>query len=230
MATQTQTLQEAREQLTAADQELATLDAQIEETTRSLGEALAAMRLGDRKAERKAGDLSLSRAELERQQHDLSLVRASLASTVQRLEAEERETQLAATLSTFERLTDHARELESTLARQMEAAGESAAQLRRVRLEWHNARNAAAQAGHDVEDVEEPRDPGRLFVKNTIENAKSEIATWLKPVIRTVSLRSYPVKRSVGTRAEPKPFLVIQEDRVLGGLRQLIHKDQDGAA
>jgi hypothetical protein len=130
--------------------ELAKVTAQIEEledehtrTSARLGEALARMRTGDKKAEAEAGKSSFKRAGIEGELKDLRLTQTALKATVDQWTREEAERSRQQALAELQRITTEARNVEKELALRMKAAVETAQRLRALGQDYQQARRAA---------------------------------------------------------------------------------------
>lgn len=229
--TQTPTIDEARARLADVDRDLQAIDARIDATNRALGDALAAMRAGDKRAERRAGELSLTRAELERRRQELLLERAAVEAQLVEMEEVEAAASRERAFHHFDELTDRARELETTLAEQIQAAAATARELRSIHTPWVHAQREIALMGMDstIADVDAPRNPNWLFNLRVINDAAEAVANWLKPAWR------YPTGKprlSIAPDApKRKPIFVSTEDHILRALREKRESEnQDGAA
>ncbi len=169
----------------AAERELAAITQQIQEreslhaeTSEKLGDALARMRTGDKKAETEAGRLSLRRAGLDSELRDLTLTQSALRSTVELWRAGESQRTATLALAELESITSEAREVEEQFAAQMTAAVETAKRLDDLYQQWQRTRRGVAQ---DVSDLQPPRAAGWLFNSETINRPES-IGRWLEPI------------------------------------------------
>lgn len=174
-------LERAREALAETQEQLHELNLQHEDLSLQLGEALAASRLGDKKAERAAGGISMKRAGVETERDRLRLQATALGAELDRLEAAAAVQRTAVAGATFQDLTGHARRLEATLVEQMRVAAATAAELWRLGVTWEEARIGAAQAGHAVAAAVAPRNPAGLFQPDTVHDTAARLAWWQAP-------------------------------------------------
>jgi chromosome segregation ATPase len=170
---------QARDRLAGLDRQLADLDVQREDVTAQLGEALAAIQLGDKKASPRAGQLSMKVAGLDGKRRDLQLTRDAVAATVGTWDAEESARRGQAAVRDLAALTGRAHTLEEHLAAATLTAAQIGQELCDVGVQWDRAYRAAAPHADVSPFRPAPRAPIYLGLRaDLLEDPARTVAQW----------------------------------------------------
>ncbi len=174
-----------RHQLEEVRSRLAAIATEREAASGGIGRALAAMRLGNRSANTKAGELSLKRSGLDSEARDLQAVETALVTALEAWERDEQERTRSRLVAHLDQLDRQRRDVEARYAAMITEAIEATAALHAHRDAWSQAVTEARRLGVTVPKHHRgPHEPAVVRLNTGIitlwEDPKAVADRWLK--------------------------------------------------